>query len=108
MAEQSFDVVIIAYVQMPEESRRIVTARAVAAVAPGGVLLVIGHDLANLTYGTGGPQQADVLFRPQDVVADIRSTGRPLRIVRADSVRRPVDGSDRDAIDALVRAETIT
>jgi len=95
-------------VQMPEESRRIVTARAVAAVAPGGVLLVIGHDLANLTYGTGGPQQADVLFRPQDVVDDIRSTGRPLRIVRADSVRRPVDDSDRDAIDALVRAETVT
>jgi len=104
----AFDVVIIAYVQMPEESRRIVTARAVAAVAPGGVLLVIGHDLANLTYGTGGPQQADMLFRPQDVVDDIRSTGRPLRIVRADSVRRPVDDSDRDAIDALVRAETVT
>ena len=103
-----FDVVIIAYVQMPEESRRIVTARAVAAVAPGGVLLVVGHDLANLTYGTGGPQQAEVLFRPQDVVADIRATGRPLRIVRADSVRRPVDGSDRDAIDALVRAEMVT
>jgi len=103
-----FDVVIIAYVQMPEEARRIVTARAVAAVAPGGVLLVVGHDLANLTYGTGGPQQAEVLFRPQDVVADIRATGRPLRIVRADSVRRPVDGSDRDAIDALVRAEMVT
>ena len=103
-----FDVVIVAYVQMPEEARRIVTARAVAAVAPGGVLLVVGHDLANLTYGTGGPQQAEVLFRPQDVVADIRATGRPLRIVRADSVRRPVDGSDRDAIDALVRAEMVT
>jgi len=41
-------------------------------------------------------------------VDDIRSTGRPLRIVRADSVRRPVDDSDRDAIDALVRAETVT
>ena len=103
-----FDVVIITYVQMPEEPRRVVTARAVTAVAPGGVLLVIGHDLANLTYGTGGPQQAEVLFRPEDVVADIRATGRPLRIVRAESVLRPVDGSDRDAIDALVRAEMVT
>ena len=104
----AFDVVIIAYLQMPEQPRRIVTARAVEAVAPGGVLLVIGHDLANLTYGTGGPQQPEVLFRPQDVVADIRATDRPLRIVRADTVRRPVDGSDRDAIDALVRAETVS
>lgn len=101
----SFDVVVIAYLQLPEQPRRIVTARAVEALAPGGVLLVIGHDLANLTYGTGGPQTADVLFRPEDAVADIRATGRPVSIVRADSVRRPVDGSDRDAIDVLVRAE---
>jgi hypothetical protein len=100
--------VIIAYLQLPEQPRRIVTARAVEALAPGGVLLVIGHDLANLTYGTGGPQQAEVLFRAQDVVADIRATDRPLRIVRADTVRRPVDGSDRDAIDALVRAQTLS
>ena len=107
-APLAFDVVIIAYLQLPEQPRRIVTARAVEAVAPGGVLLVIGHDLANLTYGTGGPQQAEVLFQPQDVVADIRATDRPLRIVRADTVRRPVDGSDRDAIDALVRAQTLS
>ena len=107
-APLAFDVVIIAYLQLPEQPRRIVTARAVEALAPGGVLLVIGHDLANLTYGTGGPQQAEVLFRPQDVVADIRATDRPLRIVRADTVRRPVDGSDRDAIDALVRAQTLS
>ncbi len=104
-AAVSFDVVVIAYLQLPEEPRRIVTARAVEAVAPGGVLLVIGHDLANLTYGTGGPQTADVLFRPEDVVADVRATGRPVSIARADSVRRPVDGSDRDAIDVLVRVE---
>lgn len=104
-AAVSFDVVVIAYLQLPEQPRRIVTARAIEAVAPGGVLLVIGHDLANLTYGTGGPQTADVLFRPEDVVADIRATGRPVSIVRADSVRRPVDGSDRDAIDVLVRVE---
>ncbi len=104
-AALSFDVVVIAYLQLPEQPRRIVTARAVEALAPGGVLLVIGHDLANLTYGTGGPQTADVLFRPEDVVADIRTTGRPVPIVRADSVRRPVDGADRDAIDVLVRAE---
>lgn len=107
-APLAFDVVVIAYLQLPEQPRRIVTARAVEALAPGGVLLVIGHDLANLTYGTGGPQQAEVLFQPQDVVADIRATDRPLRIVRADTVRRPVDGSDRDAIDALVRAQTLS
>jgi SAM-dependent methyltransferase len=102
---QAYDVVLIAYLQLPERPRRLVTARAVEALAPGGTLLVVGHDLANLTYGTGGPQEGAVLFRPDDVIADIRSTDRPVQIVRADSVRRPVEGADRDAIDVLVRAQ---
>lgn len=30
--------------------------------APGGVLLVPGHDVANLTDGYGGPQDPSILF----------------------------------------------
>ena len=41
-----------------------VLARAAAALAPGGTLLVIGHDLTNLTDGAGGPQNPDVLYTP--------------------------------------------
>src|ERR1700687_6396772 len=57
-----------------------------ATPAPGGTLLVIGHDLANLTSGYGGPQDSAVLFPPDDVVADLAG----LEVVRAEQVRRPV------------------
>ncbi len=77
-------------------------ARAAGAVRPGGTLLVVGHDLLNLTEGWGGPTQPDVLFTPDDVVAEIGD----LRIEKALRVRRTVEdpSAPREAIDALVRA----
>ncbi|MFE1785105.1 hypothetical protein ACFW9F_21665, partial [Streptomyces sp. NPDC059506] len=74
------------------------------AVAPGGALLVVGHDTTNLTEGVGGPQDPDVLFTPDDVLADLADFG--LEAVRAERVRRPVetaDGGTARAVDALVR-----
>ncbi|HZP39383.1 MAG TPA: class I SAM-dependent methyltransferase [Methylomirabilota bacterium] len=97
---QSFDLVCVLYLQLPAAERRVALARAAAAVRPGGTLLVIGHDLLNLTAGTGGPTQADVLFTPDDVVAEIGD----LVVEKAERVRRPVAGAERDALDALVRA----
>ena len=41
------------------------------AVAPGGTLLVLGHDTTNLTDGHGGPKDVSVLFTPEDVVASL-------------------------------------
>jgi SAM-dependent methyltransferase len=89
-----------------EAERRTALARAAAAVRPGGTLLVLGHDLLNLTDGWGGPTQADVLFTPDDVVAEIGD----LRIEKAERVRRAVDepGASREAIDALVRATRVS
>jgi len=93
------DLVCVFYLQLPAPERRVALAHAAAAVRPGGTLLVVGHDRLNLTEGSGGPTQADVLFTPDDVVADIGD----LEVVRAGRVRRSVEGA-RPAIDALVRA----
>lgn len=97
---RAFDLVTVIYLQLPASERRVALARAAAAVRPGGTLLVLGHDLLNLTAGTGGPAQAEVLVTPDDVVAEIGD----LVVERAERVRRPVTGADREAVDALVRA----
>jgi SAM-dependent methyltransferase len=102
---RSFDLVLVVYLHLPPEERVAVLEGAADAVAPGGTLLVVGHDLANLDGGVGGPQDPTVLCRPEDVVADVAPTG--LDIERADTVRRPVvqdDGTTRDALDLLVVA----
>ncbi|MGH8980713.1 MAG: SAM-dependent methyltransferase [Acidimicrobiales bacterium] len=100
----SFDLVIVFYLQLGAEMRRRANRAAGLAVAPGGTLLVVAHDLENLTAGVGGPQDPTVLSRSADVVDDLAGTG--LTVVRANQVRRPVatDGGTADALDLLVRA----
>ena len=98
----SFDLVVVMYLHLRAEQRRQALARAAAALAPGGVLLVVGHDTSNLLKGTGGPQDPAILFEPEDIVEEL--TG--LRIERAERVTRTVitDAGEATAIDALVRA----
>jgi SAM-dependent methyltransferase len=97
-----FDLVAVMYLHVPADQRRQVLANAAAALAPGGVLLVVGHDATNPAEGFGGPQDPAVLYGAQDVVCDLGG----LRIERAERVERPVDTESGPAValDALVRA----
>ena len=100
--EASFDLVAVLYLQVPPDERRLVLARAAAAVSAGGTLLVVGHDLANLTEGHGGPKDPAILLTPGVVAAELPG----LVIERAERVRRPVtvDEGMAEAVDTLVRA----
>lgn len=101
-ADGAFDLVAVLYLQVPADERRGILARAAAAVAPGGTLLVVGHDLENLNCGHGGPKDPRVLFTPAQVAAELPG----LEIEKADRVLRPVETQDGEAqaIDALIRA----
>lgn len=102
-APGGYDLVLIAYIHLPSGNLARLFRAAAAAVAPGGTLLVIGHDRDNITRGHGGPQDPDRLYSPAAVSAELSG----LTIRRADQVRRPVRTPDgeRTAIDTLVRAE---
>jgi len=101
-ARGAFDLVLIAYFQVDAGLRAKVLASAATALAPGGTLFIIGHDLANLVEGVGGPQDPAVLYTPEAVSAELPG----LRVVRAELVHRTVerDGDPATAIDTLVRA----
>lgn len=100
------DLVVIAYLQVPAPTRREALRNAFAALAPDGTLFVVGHDSTNLTEGTGGPQDASVLYTAEDVLADL--AGEDLEVLRAERVARVVTapdghGSEGTAWDAVVR-----
>jgi len=103
----TFDLILVAYLQLPEDERRHVHQALVPGIAAGGTLLVIGHDSTNLNEGVGGPQSPHVLFSPDDVVHDVDGLG--LEVVRAERVLRTVDTPQgpRNAVDALVRLSRI-
>ena len=102
-APGGYDLVLIAYLQLPSASLTRVFRAAAAAVAPGGTLLVIGHDRDNIARGHGGPQDPDRLYTPTMVAAELGG----LTIRRTERVPRPVrtPEGERTAIDTLVRAE---
>ena len=96
------DLVVVCYLHLLADMRRSALLRAAAALASGATLFVVGHDTTNIGAGTGGPQDPAVLFSAADLVDDL--DGTDLVIDRAEAVLRPVEGADRDAIDALLRA----
>ena len=100
----AYGLVLIAYIHMPPDEFGVLLRTAASALAPGGTLLVVGHDADNIAHGHGGPQTPRVLYTPEDVVADLNGSG--LEIERAELVERPVETpeGERVAIDALVRA----
>lgn len=102
VAEVPYDLVLVAYLHLSRPLRDRVYAAAAAAVAAGGTLLVIGHDLTNLEHGYGGPQDPAVLTTAPDLVPFLGD----LEVVRAESVERPVltPEGERIAIDHVLRA----
>lgn len=105
-APRGYDLVLVAYIHLPAAGLARVFRAAAAAVAPGGTLLVIGHDRDNITRGHGGPQAPDLLYTPAAVTAELGG----LVIRRAEQVLRAVQApeGERTAIDTLVRAERPT
>ncbi|HUY48070.1 MAG TPA: class I SAM-dependent methyltransferase [Streptosporangiaceae bacterium] len=99
--QAAYDLVLVAYLHLTAASFADVLRRASAALAPGGTLLVVGHDRDNIAQGYGGPQDPGILHTAESVVAALPG----LRIVRAEQVRRPVHEDGPVAIDTVVRAE---
>jgi SAM-dependent methyltransferase len=83
-----YDLVVIAYFHVPVDERSPTLRRAAEALAPGGHLILIAHDLSNIEHGHGGPQDPGVLATPQDIVADL---GPGVVIDRAEVIDRLVD-----------------
>ncbi|HSV41572.1 MAG TPA: class I SAM-dependent methyltransferase [Nocardioidaceae bacterium] len=102
---RGYDLAILAYLQLAAAERRTAVLNAWNALEPGGRLLVVAHDSTNLTEGTGGPQDASVLYTAEDVLTDLDAYD----VVRAERVARVVPAADehggeadRVAWDALV------
>jgi SAM-dependent methyltransferase len=102
-AREAFDLVVVSYLQLGPEARHDVWARLAGAVAPGGTLFVIAHDVRNVTDGAGGPRDPTVCYPADDVTRYLDG----FDVAFAGEVFRPVaqpDGRARDAIDCLVQA----
>lgn len=100
-----FDLVLGAFFHPRPPQRAALYAAIAQALSPGGSAVFVSYDLANLTEGTGGPKDPDILLRPDLIRADLESMG--LTVTRADTVRLRTptsDGQEVDVVDAVIRA----
>lgn len=89
-----YDLVLMMFVHLRPPARRRLLQLAAGALAPGGIVLVVGYDSTHATQGQGGPRDPAILFTPEDIVADLDG----LRVERAERI------TVGDAVDAVVRA----
>jgi SAM-dependent methyltransferase len=107
-ATPGFDLALLAYLQLSAAERGVAVRRAFLSLRPGGTFFLVAHDSSNLTEGTGGPQDPDVLYTAEEVLADL--DGERFDVERAGRVARVVAAGDdhrgeaaRTAYDSLVR-----
>lgn len=99
--EDLYDLVAALFLHLPPVLRARVLEQAVLALAPGGTVVVIGHDVRNLDEGYGGPSDATVLLTPHAVATELGD----VEILTAETMRRPVaEEGANDALDTVVVA----
>jgi SAM-dependent methyltransferase len=93
---ESLDLVLVAYLHLPEEETVALLTRAVGWLRRGGRLLVLGHDVENLSAGVGGPQEETILHS----VDRLAPVARLLDVDRLEQVRRETPAGP--ALDTLL------
>jgi SAM-dependent methyltransferase len=93
---ESLDLVLVAYLHVPEDDTRALLTRAVGWLRPGGRLLVLGHDVENIASGVGGPQEPAILHS----VDRLRPIADLLEVDRLEQVPRETPAGT--ALDTLL------
>jgi len=93
---ESLDLVLVAYLHLPLPDTVDVLTRAVTWLRPGGRLLVLGHDVENLTAGVGGPQEPAILHS----VERLAPVASLLDVDRFEQIRRQTPNGT--ALDTLL------
>lgn len=108
----AFDLVAVVYVHFSQPDRERLVRASLAAVAPGGTWVWVGHDLDNLTRGYGGPQDPAVLATVDELTGALDPAvwvvvraGQVLRTVETEAGHGDSPAITATAIDQLVVAQ---
>jgi SAM-dependent methyltransferase len=100
----AFELVLIAYLQVPWDDMQRALGLAAGALASSGQLVMIGHARRMRDERVSGPSDPAVRWDPDEIAVALRALG--LQVDRCEHVVRPVEqeGGVCDALDVLARA----
>ncbi len=99
--EAAFDLVLLVYLHLPPPQRRLVYPVAARAVAPGGRMVVIGHDRSNAIPGQPSRPDPERLFTAAELADELTAADSGLVVERAEVVRQDPP-PEHNPIDALL------
>ena len=97
-APSSFDLISAQFMHVPVDQRSSLHAGLAAGVAPGGVLLIVGHHPLDLETGLRRPPRPDLLFTADDAVGALDPS--QWEVFAAESRPRVVTGTDGNDVTA--------
>jgi thioredoxin reductase/SAM-dependent methyltransferase len=103
-----YDLVTSHFMHLHGEPRRKVFARLASAVAPGGTLLLVGHDASDLEIGARRPHSPDMFFTAEEVASSLEPDD--WEVVVAEARPRPAHAHEGDVAtvqDAVVVARRL-
>ncbi len=102
---QSFDLVSAQFMQLTEPARSVIFRSLATAVAPGGTLLIVGHDASDFRGDSGHRAHLiEKLFSIIDVVTAIDGEGLHVEIAESRQRGTPVAGGADFLHDIVVKA----
>ncbi len=102
---QSYGLVSAQFMHLPEPARSMLFRRLAAAVAPGGTLLIVGHDASDFENHSGHRGHlVEKMFTVDDVLAAIAGGGLRVDVAESRARLTPVAGGHDFHHDVVVLA----
>ena len=99
-----FELVSIQFMHLPSAQRTPLFQRSIAAVAPGGTLLIVGHDESDLQTTIRRPALPDLYFHAHALAADLDTRWTIVEAGTRGRVAHDADGRDVAIHDAVLAA----
>jgi SAM-dependent methyltransferase len=91
----AFELVTVHFLHLPPQQRTVVYAALATAVAPGGILLAVGHHPSDMDAGIGRPPWREMYFTAGQLAADLDDGWE---IIATDTRARSLTGPDGEPV----------
>ncbi|NRQ35490.1 class I SAM-dependent methyltransferase [Nonomuraea sp. NN258] len=106
--EAAYDLVSAQFMHLPPEPRSRLFARLAAAVAPGGVLLIVGHHPSDLETSVRRPPMPELFYTAEEIAAELDPQRWEIEVAAA-RPRPAKDAEEREVTvhDSVLRARRL-
>ncbi|QWF83252.1 class I SAM-dependent methyltransferase [Amycolatopsis sp. CA-230715] len=102
--ETRFDLVSAQFMHLPNPEREALVARLATAVAPGGTLLIVGHDFSDVQTSAGRPNLPEMYYTASELASALDADAWEVLAETRPRTAPDPDGAEITVHDTVLRA----